>query len=178
MHGRYPLPARRGPFAQALALAAAAGALLLSACAEMPVGPSVAVMPGPNKPFEVFVQEDQLCRGWAAHSIGLPGHDAAAQAMVGSTVAGAAIGAIAGAIAGGDRNVRAGAAMGTVVGAAAGSGQAASTSWQSQRRYDVAYQQCMYSKGNFVSSYPYGAYRYPATLPPAPPGPLGPPGQR
>lgn len=170
MHGRYPLPARRGPFAQALALAAAAGALLLSACAEMPVGPSVAVMPGPNKPFEVFVQEDQLCRGWAAHSIGLPGHDAAAQAMVGSTVAGAAIGAIAGAIAGGDRNVRAGAAMGTVVGAAAGSGQAASTSWQSQRRYDVAYQQCMYSKGNFVSSYPYGAYRYPATLPPAPPG--------
>ncbi len=175
MHGRHPPPARRGPFAQALALAAAAGALLLSACAEMPVGPSVAVMPGPNKPFEVFVQEDQLCRGWAAHSIGLPGHDAAAQAMVGSTVAGAAIGAIAGAIAGGDRNVRAGAAMGTVVGAAAGSGQAVTTSWQSQRSYDVAYQQCMYSKGNFVSSYPYGAYRYPATLPPAPPGP---PGQR
>jgi hypothetical protein len=166
---------RRASLASALALAATAGVLFLSACAEMPVGPSVAVMPGPNKPFDVFVQEDQLCRGWAAHSIGLPGHDAAAQAMVGSTVAGAAIGAIAGAIAGGDRNVRAGAAMGTVVGAAAGSGQAATTSWQSQRRYDVAYQQCMYSKGNFVSSYPYAGYRYPATLPSAPPPPPAPP---
>jgi hypothetical protein len=154
---------------RAVALTAAVSALILAACAEMPVGPSAAVMPGANKPFDVFVQEDQLCRGWAAHSIGLPGHDAAAQAMVGSTVAGAAIGAIAGALAGGDRNVRAGAAMGTVVGAAAGSSQAVTISWQSQRSYDVAYQQCMYSKGNIVSSYSYGAYRYPATLPPAPP---------
>ena len=154
---------------RAVALTAAVSALILAACAEMPVGPSVAVMPGANKPFDVFVQEDQLCRGWAAHSIGLPGHDAAAQAMVGSTVAGAAIGAIAGALAGGDRNVRAGAAMGTVVGAAAVSSQSVTISWQSQRSYDVAYQQCMYSKGNVVSSYSYGAHRYPATLPPPPP---------
>lgn len=60
--------------------------LLLASCAEMPTGPSIAVMPAPNKPFDVFMQDDQLCRGWAAHSIGLPGHDAAAEKLLASTV--------------------------------------------------------------------------------------------
>jgi hypothetical protein len=138
----------------------------------MPTGPSVAVMPAPNKPFEVFMQEEQLCRGWAAHSIGLEGNDAAANTMLRSTVTGAAIGAIAGAMVGGDRNVGAGAAMGTVVGATAGANQSNVTVWNAQRRYDVAYQQCMYSKGNLVPSYEYGPYRYSA---PPPPPPVPPP---
>ena len=34
-------------------------ALLLTACAQTPMGPTVAVMPAPNKPFDVF-QGDQL----------------------------------------------------------------------------------------------------------------------
>jgi hypothetical protein len=45
----------------------AAGAVLLAACAEIPNGPSVAVMPPPGKPFDLFVADDQLCRwfgGW------------------------------------------------------------------------------------------------------------------
>ena len=141
-------------------------ALLLSACAPMPTGPSVAVMPAPNKPFEVFMQEDQLCRSWAAHSLGLEGNDAAADAMLRSSVTGAAIGAIAGAMIGGDRNVGAGAAMGTVMGATAGANQSGATAGNAQRRYDIAYQQCMYSKGNQLPSYDHGARRYPA--PPAP----------
>ena len=145
--------------------------VLLAGCAPMPTGPSVAVMPAPNKPFEVFMQEEQLCRSWAAHSIGLQGNDAAADTMLRSTVTGAAIGAIAGAMIGGDRNIGAGAAMGTVVGASAGANQSNVTAWNAQRRYDVAYQQCMYSKGNLVPSYEYGSYRYSAPPPPpsAPP---------
>lgn len=142
--------------------------LLLASCAEMPTGPSIAVMPSPNKPFDVFMQDDQLCRGWAAHSIGLAGHDAAAEQMLASTITGAAIGAIAGAAGGGHRNIDAGASMGLVMGATAGANQSAVTAGNAQRRYDIAYQQCMYSKGNFVPSYGYGAYRYPAPPPPPP----------
>jgi hypothetical protein len=126
------------------------------------------VMPAVNKPFEVFVQDDQLCRGWAAHSIGQPGNEAAAQQLVGSTVAGALIGALLGAAVGDHRSAGVGAAMGTVVGSAAGANQGALTAWNAQRAYDVAYQQCMYAKGNSVAP-PYGVYRAPS----APPPPLG-----
>ena len=142
---------------------------LLSACAQMPTGPSVAVMPGLNKPFEVFMQEDQLCRGWAAHSLGIPGHQAEADRLMASTVTGAVIGALAGAMVGGHRNVGAGAALGTAMGASAGANQSATSTWAAQRRYDIAYQQCMYSKGNQVPSYGDRYYRYQAPPPPPPP---------
>lgn len=144
-------------------------ALSLSGCADMPSGPSVAVMPAPNKPFEVFVQEDQLCRGWAAHTIGQPGHEATADAMLGSTLTGAAVGTIVGALAGGSRGAGNGAAVGTAIGATAGANQSAAVAWSAQRRYDIAYQQCMYAKGNLVPGYDRGTYRYPAIPPPAPP---------
>jgi hypothetical protein len=144
--------------------------LLLAGCAQMPVGPTVSVMPAPNKPFEVFMQDDQMCRGWAANSIGQPGNDLAAQQFVGSTVTGAVIGALAGAAVGGHGSAGAGAAVGTLVGSAAGANQSAATGWRSQRSYDIAYQQCMYSKGNVLPGSRYGAYQpYPA--PPVPPRP-------
>lgn len=156
-----------------LAGALAAASLFLAGCAPMPVAPTVAVMPGANKPFEVFMQDDQLCRGWAAHSIGQPGYDAAAQQLVGSTVTGAVIGALAGAAVGGHRSVGAGAAVGTLVGGSVGANQSAATGWRSQRSYDIAYQQCMYSKGNVLPGTRYGAYQsYPA--PPVPPRPAAP----
>ena len=142
--------------------------LLLSGCAEMPVGPSVAVMPGASKPFDVFMQDDQLCRSWASHAIGVPGHDAAAARMLASTIAGAAIGALAGAAVGDHRSAGAGAAMGTVVGASVGASQGGFTATNAQRRYDIAYQQCMYSKGNLVTGSPYGSHGW---IPPPPPRP-------
>jgi hypothetical protein len=150
--------------------------MFLAGCAPMPTGPSIAVMPAPNKPFEVFVQEEQLCRSWAAYSIGQAGNDAAADAMLRSTVTGAAIGTIAGVMVGGERSAGSGAALGTMVGATAGANQSSVTAWNAQRRYDVAYQQCMYSKGNLVPSYDNGPYRYfaPAPIPPAPPPPAPP----
>lgn len=170
--GLHEVAARRGGrYGRVGALGVTAS--LLVACAQMPSGPSVAVMPAPNKPFDIFMQEDQLCRGWASHSIGVPGHEAQAEQVLSSAVAGAVIGAIAGAMVGGDRNVGAGAAMGTVIGASAGANQSAHSTWAAQRRYDIAYQQCMYSKGNFVPSYGDGNYRYRA--PPPPPAPLATP---
>lgn len=139
----------------------------LAGCAQMPSGPAVAVTPGPYKPFEVFAQDDELCRGWAAHSIGLPGHDDAAQAFIGSTTLGAVIGGLAGAAMGGNRGAGSGAAAGAFIGAAAGANQGNALAWNAQRRYDIAYQQCMYAKGNLVPAY---GWRAPAA-PPAPPAP-------
>jgi uncharacterized protein YcfJ len=153
------------PLTGALVLAS----LLLASCAQMPVAPTVAVMPGANKPFEVFMQDDQLCRGWAAHSVGQPGNDAAAQQLVGSTVTGAVIGALAGAAVGGHRSAGTGAAVGTLIGGSVGANQSAGIAWNAQRSYDIAYQQCMYSKGNIVPSSRYGAYQYPYSPPPPPP---------
>jgi hypothetical protein len=161
------------PLGRPLLLGGIAIGSLLAGCAQMPVGPTVAVMPGANKPFEVFVQDDQLCRGWAARSIGLPGNDPAAQQMVGSTVAGAVIGGLAGAAVGGHGSAGAGAAVGTLVGATAGASQSAGTAWGSQRSYDIAYLQCMYSRGNVLPGSRYGAYPAPPA-PPRPPAPAAP----
>ena len=36
------------------------------------------------------------------------------------------------------------------MGAMAGTGQSAATAWSAQRRYDIAYSQCMYARGNVV----------------------------
>lgn len=156
----------------ALAGSTAVVSLFLAACAPMPVGPMVAVMPAPNKPFDVFMQEDQLCRGWAAYSIGLAGNNAGVDSVLSSTATGTAIGAFAGALAGGEHSVGSGAALGAIVGATAGVNQSGHIGWNAQRRYDIAYQQCMYSKGNQLPVYGPGYYRYvvppPASQPPAP----------
>jgi hypothetical protein len=152
---------------------AGAACLALLGCAQMPTGPSVAVMPGPNKPFDVFMQDDSLCRSWAAHSIGQPGNDVAARRMLGSTATGAVIGALAGAALGGDHGAGVGAAMGTVVGATSGADQSAWVAANAQRAYDIAYEQCMHSQGNLVPGggyLPYG--RLPPGVPPPPPAVL------
>ena len=137
----------------------------IAGCAQMPTGPSVAASPGPYKPFEVFVEDDAQCRGWAGYSIGQPGNDEAARAFAGSAVVGTAIGALAGAAIGGDRAVGAGAAAGAITGSAIGAQRGAAASWDAQRRYDLAYQQCMYAKGNAVPG--LGGY-YSVPLPPRP----------
>ena len=153
--------------------------LLLAGCAPMPVAPTVAVMPGANKPFDVFVQDDRTCRGWASYSIGAPGYDPAAQQFVGSTIVGALIGGLAGAAVGGHGSAGAGAATGTLIGGTIGASQSAAIGWQSQQSYDIAYQQCMYAKGNVLPAGRYGMYQnsYPAPQPPPPrlPPPASPP---
>lgn len=131
-------------------------AALLSGCVSMPTGPTVAVMPPPNKPFELFVQDDHYCRQWAAWSIS-SSRDAATNQMAASAVTGAAVGAIAGALSGGHNDVGAGAAVGTLFGSTIGAEQAYATGWTAQRSYDVAYQQCMFARGNVIPGYyPYG----------------------
>jgi len=149
----------------------------LAGCASVPNGPSVAVMPAPGKPFDLFVAEDRECRQFAQQSIGSTASDAGVNSEAKSIAAGTAIGAVAGAALGGGRNgVGTGAAVGMISGAAIGSGEARYSERDAQRRYDISYEQCMYAKGNQIpqsSSYRprviYSQPPAPAYYPPPPP---------
>ena len=41
----------------------------LGGCVNQPIGPSVAVMPAPNKPFEVFQQDQGICTQYAGQQV-------------------------------------------------------------------------------------------------------------
>lgn len=154
----------------------AAGLLLLvAACTNRPLEPRVAVMPAPNKPFAVFSDDDVLCRSYAERQVGGPdaANRTADNALLGAgigTVAGAALGALLSAHSGGN-GAAAGAAVGLIGGTAIGAGSGANAQMSIQQRYDIAYQQCMYSKGNQVPG-----FQAPGTPPPPPVAGPGAPG--
>ncbi len=138
-------------------------AILLAGCVQQPMGPRVAVMPAPNKPFEVFQQDQAVCTNWANQQTAGQAQDANNRA-VGTAVIGTILGAGLGAAIGGGSGAAIGAASGALGGTALASGPAGAAQYDLQQRYDVAYSQCMYSKGNQVPG-----YRYNSALPPPPP---------
>lgn len=157
-----------------------AAALSISACATVPAGPSVMVLPGAGKSFEQFQADDATCRQWAAQGIGGSPGSAATHSTVSGAAIGTAVGAAAGAALGaaaGNPGVGAAAGAGvgllggTAVGASAGSGYAS----EAQRRYDMAYQQCMYAKGNQVPAAVRASGRGRTAPPPPPPPATQPP---
>jgi hypothetical protein len=157
--------------------------LALAGCAVAPPqGPSVMALPAQGKSFEAFQQDDGICRQFASQQTGgASSAQAANNAGVGSALLGTALGAGAGAAIGSAAGaVGAGAAIGGAVGLLAGSaigaGNAQASGANVQQRYDTAYTQCMYSKGDTVQSppggyaagyggYGYGGYGYPAAYP-------------
>jgi hypothetical protein len=98
--------------------------LALAACASVPTGPTVPVLPGTGKSLEQFHTDDAVCQQFA---------------------------------------------MAQMTGGAGGSAAAAS-SYDMQRKYDLSYIQCMYSKGHRVPVLGPMAVR-----PPQAPGALPPP---
>jgi len=129
--------------------------VLLGGCASIPSGPSVLVLPGTGKTFEQFQTDDAVCRQWAAHSVGTEPNKAATESTVGGaavgTVLGAAAGALIGAASGSPATGAAvGAGFGLLGGTAVGAGRGADYYASVQGRYDIAYRQCMYAKGNQV----------------------------
>jgi len=129
--------------------AAVSTLLFLQACAATPLGPRVQVMPGPNKPFEVFQQEQAMCKQYAESQVAGQA-DAANNRAVGETLIGTVLGAGLGAAVGGGHGAGVGAATGTVMGGAMGAGDSQKSQMGIQHQYDNAYAQCMYSKGNQV----------------------------
>src|SRR5262245_18257796 len=134
------------------------GLLALAGCGQMPIGPTVQAVPAPYKPYEVFAAEERACRDWAAQASGAAPVNAATQDFVGATAAATVIGAEVGGMAGGQSGAGVGAAFGMLTGAAVGADQSYFRAYGAQGRYDMAYQQCMYAKGNGLPC--YYSYRY------------------
>ncbi len=139
-----------------------AGALALGACAVPPSGPSVMVLPAQGKNFSDFQQDDATCQQFAA--TGGTAQQAAAQTGINNAILGTLVGAATGAAIGaavGNPAIGAavGAGGGLLVGSAAGASAANATGYDAQRRYDMRYIQCMYSKGNQVPTVQHAAYR-------------------
>ena len=158
---------------------------VLNACAVVPTGPNVMVLPTPGKPIEVFQGDEVVCRQYAQSQIGLEPAEAANQSAFTSGAVGTVLGAAAGAIIGaGVGNAAAGAAIGAgsglVLGGASGLSASGASAATSQSRYDMAYVQCMYAKGNQVPGVAVApsAPSARSTPPPPPPGlpPPPPPG--
>ena len=149
-------------------VAALVSALALASCAVAPpTGPRIVSLPGPNKTFAQFQQDDLQCRQYGQQvSGGLPAAQTASanatNAPIAGTAIGAAVGAAIGAAAG---NPALGAAVGggtgLLFGSASGAGQAEYSELSLQERYDIGYAQCMAANGNSVpppGSPAYGAY--------------------
>lgn len=157
-----------------------ASALLLAGCtASMPSGPSVMVLPGTGKNFDQFRLDDMDCRNFAQANLGSTTTDTATvDSGVRSAALGTVLGAVAGAAANGSRGAGVGAGAGMAMGGLAGVGAGQSSAGGIQRRYDIAYQQCMYAKGHRIpgsaSMMSVPRYSAPAssyvTPPPPPPG--------
>jgi YMGG-like Gly-zipper len=148
---------------------------VLGGCVTVPTGPSVMVLPPAGKPFDEFRAEDATCRQWASQSIGVSPQQTINQNTLSGAVVGTAIGAALGAAIGAasassGAGAAIGAASGLLVGTAAGSSQGQYYGADAQRRYDIAYQQCMYANGNII---PGVRYIRPARRLPPPPPPSG-----
>jgi outer membrane lipoprotein SlyB len=146
---------------------------VVSACATVPTGPSVMVLPAVGKPFDQFQLDDMVCRQYAQQQVGVAPGQAAAQSAVNTAVLGTAIGAAAGAAIGaatGHPGVGAavGAGGGLLTGTAAGAQAGAVSSGALQERFDISYVQCMYAKGDQV---PGVAPAPSPSIPPPPPPP-------
>lgn len=166
-------------------------ALVFAACTRVPIGPNVMVLPGVGKDFDRFAADDAICRQWAAQQTAIT----TSRPTTETTASGAAVGTVLGAAAGAAVGTAAGSpATGAVVGAGAGllggtavgADRARRVRWSLQQRYDAAYMQCMYAKGNQIpipaGSQPMTRSPGPSAVPPAvdapisiPPPPAGKP---
>ncbi|MEO7726472.1 MAG: glycine zipper family protein [Burkholderiales bacterium] len=159
--------------------------LVLAACTTIPSGPGVMVLPGTGKNFDDFRLNDIECRQFSNAQIGGKSpNQAGTDSGMKSAVVGTVIGAAAGAAIGGGQGAAIGAGVGLAGGAVAGTASADQSSYGLQRRYDIAYTQCMYAKGHKVpvsgrfesANSPAPAARTPP--PPPPPGAPPPPPPR
>jgi hypothetical protein len=150
--------------------------VVLGGCATVPAGPSVMVLPGPEKPFEVFQSDDNSCRQWAQQQTGTSANEAANKTVAGGAVIGTGLGAALGAAIGSlSASAGAGAGIGALAGLIGGTLMATGPAYASgsavQTQYDNAYMQCMYAKGNQIPGAVQRRRRaYSAPPPPPPPG--------
>lgn len=113
------------------------------------------VLPGAEKTPPQF-QADMLSCQQQAQAYVAPQADAANNQAAATAVVGTALGAAVGALSGSGyyyypRNAAAwGAGTGLLFGSTMAAGQSQASSYSLQRRFDIAYMQCMYQLGNLV----------------------------
>jgi hypothetical protein len=129
-----------------------APALVLSGCAQTPMGPTVQVMPGPGKSFDAFQYDQASCKGFAEQQVAGQAQAANNQA-VGAAALTTVLGAGLGAAIGGGRGAAIGAASGAGLGAGIGAQGSSMAQMSIQQQYDNAFAQCMYAKGDMVPGY-------------------------
>jgi hypothetical protein len=127
--------------------------LLLAGCAGTPTGPTVQVMPAPNKPLHVFADDETVCKHYAGGQVaGEPEH--ANWMQVATAAGGTILGAGLGAAIGGGKGAAVGAGAGALGGTAVGGLGSSSAQATTQQRYDAAYSQCQFTRGNQVPGFP------------------------
>jgi hypothetical protein len=136
-------------------------AIPLAACAVSPPpsGPTVVAMPRSGEALSQLQADDLACRNYAQTRTAPPGATQAAanRSAVGSAAVGTAVGAAGGALLGAaSGNAGAGAAIGAgaglLTGSAVGASNAGVIAGGAQAQYDIAYAQCMTSKGDVIEN--------------------------
>jgi hypothetical protein len=148
--------------------------LAVTGCASMPNGPSVMVLPGTGMSFDQFRNDNAMCQQFAFSEVGgTTANQAGINSGVPSALVGTALGAAAGAAFGG----ASGAGSGLLACSLVCTGTASSSMYANQQRYDAAFIQCMYTKGNqvpvsgqFSTAAPLQTPMPPSNIPPPPPG--------
>ncbi len=143
-----------------------AALLGLQACATVPLGPTVQVLPQSGKPFAQFAQERDYCASYANATVQGQA-EVANQRAVGGAVLGTVLGAGLGAALGRGRGAAVGAAGGAALGTGIGASGTAQAQGGIQAQYDNAYVACMVSKGNVLPT-PVYAQPAPVLVQPAP----------
>jgi hypothetical protein len=153
---------RRAHLGRTVATVSTCG-LLSSACATVPTGPGVMALPGIGESFEQFQIDDTVCRQRASQKTGTAPERAAglstAEGAGLGTLLGAGLGAAIGGVAGNPgAGAAVGAAGGLLTGTAVGAIRGGAAGYETQRRYDNAYEQCTYAKGNHIPGTPGPVY--------------------
>lgn len=152
----------------------------MAGCVAPIMGPTVAVMPAPTKPFVVFQQDTTECQQYA-NAVLAPVVQQANNQAVGQAIITTALGAALGAAIGGGNGAGIGAAAGAITGTSTAALSAQFAGMTIQQQFDIAYSQCMYSKGNQVPGFQPNVYVLPPPpgsrgYVPPPPGGYGAPG--
>jgi hypothetical protein len=126
-------------------------AVLLSGCVTPPMGPTALVMPGQAKPFEAFAGDQATCKQFASGEVD-GGATLANLSEFGTTAMTAALGAGLGGAVRGTPGAEVGGGVGAFAGLAASSRGAAAGQGSLQSRYNLAYVQCMYARGNQIAT--------------------------
>jgi hypothetical protein len=131
------------------AFIALAGALVVSACVQTPMGSTVPVMPGPNKSLANFQSDQSTCQQFAQQAVADQVQGANLRGL-GTAALTTALGAGLGGAIGGGRGAGIGAASGAIGGAGLNAVGSSNTQRSIQAQFDNAFAACMFSLGNTV----------------------------